>query len=52
MLIRQKDASLRSALNDVEDLQNQVGKFKVDALERKTDEEIKLNEKIKQINTL
>ena len=52
MLMRQKEATLKTAMNEIEDLQRQVQKLKIDALEKKTDEEIKLKEKVKEINTL
>ena len=39
-------------MNEVELLKNQVSKFKAEILERKADEEMRMNEKIKEFNQL
>ncbi len=48
--LRQKDEYLRSTLNEVELLKTQITKLKTEAMERKADEEIRLNEKLKELS--
>lgn len=50
--IRQKDENLRASLNEIELLKAQVSKLKTELLERKADEEIRLSEKIKEVNQI
>lgn len=52
VMIKKKDESLRTAMSDIEQLKIQISTLKTEALERKADEEIRLNEKIKDINQL
>lgn len=51
-MIKKKDESLRTSISDVEQLKAQISTLKTEALERKADEEIRLNEKIKDLNQL
>ena len=39
-------------MHDVEDLRSQVARLKAELLERKADEEIRMNEKLKEMNAL
>ncbi|CDW87586.1 UNKNOWN [Stylonychia lemnae] len=50
--LRQKTDSLRSALNEVDQLRQQITILKSELLEKKAEEEIRLNEKVKELNQL
>lgn len=50
--LRKKDESLRALMNEAEHLKTQISTLKTDALERKADEETRMNEKIKDHNQL
>jgi hypothetical protein len=39
-------------MKDIEQLKAQISQLKTEALDRKADEELKMNEKLKEINTL
>ena len=40
------------SIQEVELLRSQINKLKADALDRKTEEELRLNEKVKELNAL
>lgn len=51
-MIKKKDESLRTAMSDIEHLKAQISTLRTEALERKADEEIRLNDKLKDLNQL
>jgi hypothetical protein len=50
--LRKKDESLREAMKDIEQHKANISQLKTEALDRKADEELKMNEKLKEINAL
>ena len=50
--IRKKDENIRTAMNEIESLKSLISSHKTEALERKADEEMRMNEKIKEFNNL
>jgi hypothetical protein len=48
--LKKKDESLRNAMLEIEQLNSKISSLKTEALERKADEELRMNEKIKEIN--
>lgn len=50
--LKKKDDNLKALMIEVETLKNTITHLKTEALERKADEELRMNDKLKDINTL
>lgn len=48
--LKKKDENLRTVMNEIEVLKSQISTLKTEALERKADEEIRMNEKTKEFS--